>query len=83
MTKRTDLIAILAERFGETAEFFVDKEMDTLGITDLDNLTQNQKKSVITLILIDLFKPVASIDEIIEAKHRLCKLFDLCEQLIN
>ncbi len=68
---------------GLPGDFFVDKEIEALGFEDLDTLTQNQKKSMITLFLLDVFMPILTAEKIIQVKHKLCTIFEVKERIIQ
>ena len=83
MSKRDELVQLVQTYLGRPGDFFVDKEIEALGFDDLDNLTKTQKKSMITLFLLDVFRPVVNAEGMIAVRHKLCAIFDVKERLIH
>jgi hypothetical protein len=83
MPTKEDLIKFLEYYFGNTAAFFVEKELKLMGIDEIAHISQEKKKELVSNLLGDVISPIVSHQKLFVIRHKMCILFNLNEDLIH
>ena len=83
MSKKGQMKLLLEYYLGPIADFFLERELEEIGITDLEHLDEEQVSDVIRHFVAEVFMPVVSMHQALKIRHKMCDIFHVREELVH